>query len=227
MEQSRRKARRRTLAAIAALGAGGISGYLSRALAAGDKPIASAVNRLEGTATVNGVPAKVGTPVKVGDRVVTGPKSQAVIVVGTDAFLLRENTTLEIKGTPEGGVAEMLVTAGRILSVFGKKPVKIRAQAATIGIRGTGAYLEVEPNEVYFCLCYGDALIEGPGMAPKEVKTKHHEQPLLIDGNGVAMTARPGPFRNHKDDELILLESLCGREPPFVKDGQYPANKYL
>jgi hypothetical protein len=169
----------------------------------------------------------VGTPVKVGDRIATGPKSQAVIVVGTDAFLLRENTTLEIKGTPEGGVSEMLVATGRILSVFGKKPVKIRAQAATIGIRGTGAYLEVEANEVYFCLCYGDALLEGPGMAPKVVQTKHHEQPLLIDANGVAMTARPGPFRNHKDDELILLESLCGREPPFVKDGQYPANKYL
>jgi hypothetical protein len=105
----------------------------------------------------------------------------------------------------------MLVATGRILSVFGKKPVTIRAQAATIGIRGTGAYLEVEPKEVYFCLCYGDALLEGPGMAPKPIQTRHHEQPLLIDANGVAVTARPGPFRNHKDDELILLESLCGR----------------
>ena len=25
---------------------------------------------------------------------------------------------------------------------------------------------------------------------------------------------------------LILLESLVGREPPFMKDGKYPANKY-
>jgi hypothetical protein len=38
------------------------------------------------------------------------------------------------------------------------------------------------------------------------------------------MKATPGPFRNHTDDELILLESLVGREPPFA--GLYPLKKY-
>ncbi len=61
---------------------------------------------------------------------------------------------------------------------------------APIGIRGTGAYIDVDPQSVYFCLCYGEALVEGANMAPKSVKTTHHEQ------------------------------------PPFMKGGQYPANKY-
>ena len=78
---------------------------------------------------------------------------------------------------------------------------------------------------MYFCLCYGDAVVDGPGMASKTVKTTHHEEPLILRDGGV-MTAEPGPFRNHSDAELIMLESLVGREPPFMKDGTYPAKKY-
>ena len=63
-------------------------------------------------------------------------------------------------------------------------------------------------------------------MADKTVKTTHHEQPLLLREDGGIMRAEPGPFRNHTDDELVMLESLVGREPPFMKDGQYPAKKY-
>jgi hypothetical protein len=36
----------------------------------------------------------------------------------------------------------------------------------------------------------------------------------------------PGPFQNHSDAELVMLEALCGREPPFTKDGTYPAKRY-
>jgi hypothetical protein len=58
------------------------------------------------------------------------------------------------------------------------------------------------------------------------VKTSHHEQPLLLGTQGAAMRIEPGAFRDHKDAELVMLESLVGREPPFVKDGANPANKY-
>jgi hypothetical protein len=80
---------------------------------------------------------------------------------------------------------------------------------------------------VYFCLCYGEALIEGPGMAgARKVQTRHHEEPLMLRDDGGIMKVEPGPFQNHTDDELVLLESLCGRVPPFTKDGTYPAKKY-
>ncbi|HYC35689.1 MAG TPA: hypothetical protein VEC19_04655 [Usitatibacter sp.] len=220
--------RRRLVQAILAgggLGAAGLSGFLSRAMAAGDLPNQTGVARLEGTATINGQPAKVGSAISMGDRIGTGPASQAVIVVKGDAFLLRARTVIEIKGR-DGSLTDLLIAGGRVLSVFSRKPVSVHAATATIGIRGTGAYFEVEPAEVYFCLCYGEAVIDGPQMKPREVKTTHHESPLLLRQDGSTMRAEPGPFRNHKDEELVLLESLVGREPPFVKDGQYPANKY-
>lgn len=213
--------RRRTLLRIAALG--GASAVLARALAKGDLP--PGVNQLKGTATVNGAGAREGTPVNLGDRIATGRDSQAVIVVGPDAFLMRSNTIIEVKGE-QGVLASMIVATGQVLSVFSKKPVAIKAANASIGIRGTGAYLEVEPASVYFCLCYGDALVEGPGMSAKDVKTTHHESPLLITQEAGVMRAEPGPFRNHTDAELIMLEALVGREPPFMRSGVYPSGKY-
>ncbi|MBC8023803.1 MAG: hypothetical protein H7Y14_11825 [Burkholderiales bacterium] len=212
------------LKAIAAYGAAGASGLLSEALAKGDLP--PGVARLEGAATVNGRDAKVGTPVALGDRIATGRGSQAVIVVGSDAFLLRSQTIIEVGGS-QGALTDMLVSAGRVLSVFSKKPVAIKAATASIGIRGTGAYIELNPDSVYFCLCYGEARVDGPGMASREVKTTHHESPLLLRDVGGIMNVEPGPFQNHSDAELILLESLVGREPPFMKDGTHPAKKYV
>ena len=213
--------RRRTWLRIMALG--GAAAVIARALAKGDMP--PGVNQLRGTATVNGAAARVGTPVGLGDRIATGGDSQAVVVVGADAFLMRSNTSIEVKGR-EGLLTDMIVATGQVLSVFSKKPVAIKAASASIGIRGTGAYIEVDPASVYFCLCYGDALLEGPGMSAKEVQTTHHESPLLITQAGGIMRADPGPFRNHSDAELIMLEALVGREPPFLKSGVYPSGKY-
>ena len=214
------------LAASGALGGAGLIGVIARALAAGDLGGKQGLVRLQGTASVAGKPANEGTAVKLGDRVATGADSQAVVVLGQDALLLRSNTVIET--TVHDGVLDtLLVTTGKVLSVFGKKPLSIKAANATIGIRGTGCYLEVDPASVYFCLCYGEATVDGPKMAEKTVKTTHHESPLLLTESGGIMDAQPGGFKNHTDAELIMLESLVGREPPFLKSGaQYPAGKY-
>ena len=216
--------KREWLKRIAAFGAAGASGIISEALAKGDLP--PGVAKLEGSLTVNGRDAGVGTPVKLGDKVVTARGSQAVIVVGSDAFLLRSQTTIEFGPSSQGALSDMLISAGKVLSVFSKKPVAIKAATASIGIRGTGAYIEINPESVYFCLCYGEAAVDGPGMSTREVKTTHHESPLLLSTTGSTMKVEPGPFQNHSDAELIMLESLVGREPPFMKGGKYPANKY-
>ncbi len=208
-----------------ALGAGGLSAWMSEALAKGDLGTVQGVNRLDGTASVDGKPARTGTPVALGQRVATGPRSQALIVIHGDAFLLRSDTAIETRAH-EGVLAGLLVTTGKVLSVFARKPVAITAAYATIGIRGTGCYLEVLPEDVYFCLCYGEAVVQGPGMSDKVVKTTHHQDPLLLSESGGIMRADPGKFRNHTDAELIMLEALVGREPPFVKDGPYPPGKY-
>jgi hypothetical protein len=210
------------LAASGALGIAGLTGFMGRALAKGDVP--PGVNRVDGRLTVNGREAKVGTPVGPGDRVATGPGSRAIIVIKDDAFLLRDDTALEFAQS-RGALSRVLVDSGRVLSVFGPKPLEIRAGKALIGIRGTGAYIEKGPDSVYFCLCYGEADLDGPGMStPKRIVTRHHEQPLMISEVGGVMRAEPGPFKNHSDDELTLLESLVGRVPPF--EGTYPQKRY-
>jgi hypothetical protein len=178
---------------------------------------------LSGSASVNGSNAKVGTIVRAGDRVATGKDSTAVVIVGRDAYLLRDNTTLTFEESKEkaGVVAQVLISAGRALAVFQKRgsdQIKVRTKSATIGIRGTGMYLEEHATRTYFCLCYGEAAIDGVGMKePKIVRTTHHEQPLWLDDSGGTMKAEKGPFMNHSDDELILLEKVVGREPPFLK----------
>ena len=230
MSERIRGARRAWLQRLAAggalAGAGGIGGWISRALANGDLGGKQGMVKLDGTATVDGRAAREGTPIALGQRIATGKDSQAVIVIGKDAFLLRSQTIIETTAR-SGVLSDLLVSTGKVLSVFSKKPLSIHAANATIGIRGTGCYLEVAPADVYFCLCYGEAVVQGPGMADKTVKTEHHESPLLLRSDGPALRADGAGFRNHSDAELIMLEALVGREPPFVKDGKvYPAGKY-
>ena len=225
---STRQSRRTTLkhlAALGVLGPAGISGLIQEALAKGDAPAISGVNALSGSATVNGQAAKVGSAVKPGDKVTTSKGSHAVIVVGKDAFLLRDSTSVVFEQNKEqpGVLENVLIATGKVLSVFDKraeKGVRIRAASATIGIRGTGCYIEIHDGRTYFCLCYGEAAIEGGGMSqPKVIATTHHESPVWLDERGGIMKVENAGFVNHNDDELIMLEKLGGREPPFVKLG--------
>ena len=225
---STRQSRRnhlKQLVALGLLGPAGISGLIREALARGDAPTIPGVNTLTGTATINGQPAKVGSAVKNGDKVSTAKGGSTVIVVGKDAFLLRENTTVtfeEKKGKP-GVLENVLIATGKVLSVFDKREsegITIKAASATIGIRGTGCYIEIHEGRTYFCLCYGEAAIDGAGMAqPKVINTTHHESPVWLDERGGVMKVEKAGFVNHNDDELVMLENLTGREPPFVKMG--------
>jgi hypothetical protein len=146
--------------------------------------------------------------------------------VGKDAYLLRDNSTIVLEAFKDkpSVLENVLILTGRVLSVLEKRAaserVQYRTPNATIGIRGTGFYIEIHEGRTYFCLCYGEASIDGKGMtSPKIIQTIHHEQPLWLDDRGGTMKAEKGPFMNHADEELIMLEKLVGREPPFVALG--------
>lgn len=205
---------------------GGVGGLISQALAQGKGT--PGVNRMRGEVKVNGQPVKPGSIVKPGDTVTTGPRSYATFVVGQDAFLMRGSTRLELSGV-EMLVNVARVVTGKLLSVYAKGPPrKIEGVTATVGIRGTGAYIEVEPERTYFCLCYGEADIV-PVVAPdagETVRTRHHESPRYIYGKGRATVIEKAPVINHRDDELVLLESLVGRVPAFLQRGDEFAPKY-
>jgi hypothetical protein len=201
---------------------GGIGGLISRALAQGEVAT-TGVHKYRGRVLINDRPAAAGMPVKPGDTVTTGAKSYVTFVVGQDAFLLRGNSKLELGGS---GVLVNLarIVTGKLLSVYGKgTPRTLHGTTATIGIRGTGAYMEVSRERNYFCLCYGEAEIvpTADAHAAEIVKTIHHDAPRFIYAAGKARIIERAPVINHKDEELILLESLVGRVPPFVDTDQY------
>ena len=173
------------------------------------------VRRVTGDVRVNGLPVVTGSLIRPGDTVVVGKEALAAFVVDQNAFLMRSNSRAELSG---GAVlaAVRLVTGG-LLSVFGGGEHRLTTATATVGIRGTGAYMEAEPGRTYFCLCYGAAEVEAAkGGARASYSTTHHESPKYIYGDGRKDAIVPAGVSNHTDAELIMLESLVGRTPPSI-----------
>ncbi|HLQ01810.1 MAG TPA: S4 domain-containing protein [Burkholderiales bacterium] len=199
---------------LLALGTGiSLPAALRQALA--QSPATQGVRAAQGEVQVNGKPAEPGTLVRPGDVIATGKGAYATFVVGHDAFLVRESTRAELIGSGLLASALRLVT-GKLLGVFGSGGERRLVTAtATIGIRGTGAYIEAEPVRTYFCLCYGTADVAATmGDARESYSTRHHESPRYIYGDKRPRAITPASVTNHTDSELILLESLVGRSPP-------------
>lgn len=210
--------RRRHIAQLIALGgiaAGGMLGMIRRTLAQGQHPVPPGIHSLKGEVLIDGRRAAVGQLVPPGATVVTRPGAEAIYVIGQDAYLQRENSVVSF-GT-DAAKEFFRVASGKLLSVFGKGAKTLRTPTATIGIRGTGCYIEAAPKTVYFCLCYGEAdliPLADPSRAERIV-TQHHDHPVLIhDDEGMPMMANAEVI-NHTDAELTMLENLTGRWPPF------------
>lgn len=223
--QTERLKRRETLlklAATGALGAGGILGLVRDALAAGSLPATPGMHHVKGPVAVDKTRATVGLVIKPGQTVTTGPGGEAVYILGPDSFMQRENTTVNFSDST--GVSTMRVITGRILSVFGKGNRQLVTSTATIGIRGTGCYIEAEAERTYFCLCYGEVeLVPTADPARKEsYSTQHHEHPLYISNQPGAGVVTPAKVINHTDAELIMLENSVGRWPPFYGTNYKP-----
>lgn len=189
--------------------------FIRQALANGSKPLQPGLRKVIGTVFVNGHAATEGALINPGDVVSTGVESQAIYVIGQDAFLQRASTEVRF---PMNAEAFFRLVAGRLLSVFGRGDKRLLTPTATIGIRGTACYLETNDSKTYFCLCYGTADLT-PLAAPQErttIQTKHHDHPIYIHGDPNMPTSMvPAEVVNHADAELELLESLVGRMPPF------------
>lgn len=183
------------------------------------KPLAQgqSIYDVTGPVMVNGKLITREARIGPNDTVETGKGARAIFVVGSDAFLLRDNSRLEMKGG-DSLVNQLRLVTGALLSVFGKGKRFVSGPTSTIGIRGTGLYLEAEPERTYVCTCYGDtdiAAIDDPTITERIVSV-HHEAPRYVlarpeKGKRII----PAPFKNHDDLELMLIESLVGRAPPF------------
>jgi hypothetical protein len=217
MRNSRRRALRAGAAALALQIAAQFA-VLRGAQAAGS--LAKGVHRLRGDVRVNGAPAAEGMDVKAGDVITTGAGSELLFVTGKDAFLVRANSRVEVQGTAGELVATGLrILSGAVLSAFAPGETKtIRTPTSTIGIRGTAVYVEAEAARTYACVCYGEAdLASSADPAAREtVRTRYHDQPRYILGMGAPQMIMGAPVINHTDAELVMLENLVGRWPPFT-----------
>jgi hypothetical protein len=198
-------------------------------LAMADVPAVPGVRHLKGTLSINGKAAKVGDLVAPGDLLVTGADSEALVVHNQDALLIRANTRLRIDSDDQTFINLMRITAGAVLSVWGprKQALGITTPIASIGIRGTGIYVDSTPEFTYACTCYGVADLV-PTAAPdklRTVQTTYHDAPFFIFPNAEEPLVS-GPVINHTDEELIMLEALFRREPPFTTHPNYLGGGY-
>lgn len=216
-----RPMRRHLLKSLAAgaLAGVGLSGLIRQALAAGSGPQRKqGIFRLDGMATFNGKTLKVGDAPTLPLTVITGPKTTLVFVVGADAYLMRSNSHLVLTGNTAKSSSRadsIKLLAGKLLSVFDKGERTLSTVTAVAGIRGTGIYMECDEERSYVCLCYGNILLspaDAPGAA-EVIKTTHHDSPRWVYRDRITSAK----VINHTDEELILLESLTGRVPPFYR----------
>lgn len=205
--------RRTTLKTLSALALLHAPGFWQNLLAAGALLPPPGFYRLRGDVRLNGQPARLGQLVTPGDTVSTGPDGEAIYIIGQDVYLQRDRSRVSLAG--DALRSGLRVINGKLLSVFAKGERQIRVPTATIGIRGTACYIEASADQVYFCLCYGTAEVTA-ASDPAQVRTittRHHDSPFNLNADANFMQA--APVINHTDAELILLESLVGRVPPF------------
>ena len=191
-------------------------------------PPGQSIYSLSGNVRVNDQPATLSTPIKPGDTLQTAKDSQVIFVVNTHSMILRGDSKLVIEA-PASAPADTSITGlligglrmvtGKLLSVSRNSPMRVTTSTSTIGIRGTGFYVESDPEQTYFCTCYGATEVQANDdpESRESVTASHHDRPLyIVKDGGKGKNIRNAPFLNHTDQELALIETLVGRKTPSV-----------
>jgi hypothetical protein len=184
---------------------------------------------MRGTVFVDGKLANENTYISANSLVETGRNSYVVFVIGFDAHILRDNSRVQFSGKDNFEESLRLAT-GKLLSVFGARSGgqthQVQTSTATIGIRGTGLYVESEEDLSYACTCYGHVNIvaDSDPSSQETIVATHHDAPRYISKDGkYGGLITPAPMKNHTDEELMLIEQLVGRKPAFATLRSYTA----
>jgi hypothetical protein len=190
----------------------------------------SNIVELVGDATVNGERMRPQSYLQTGDQIVTGPGSSLVFVIGNTAFQVRQNSRFAVdRGATLNAVSVLRMLTGAVASVWGRGTSRqIVTPTLTAGIRGTGVYTEVRPQEnyrSYFCNCYGTVDM-GAGPDKAVSRAEYHQ---AFWGEAEPKAGRfltPAKAINHTDEELEFLARLVGQRTAWqvagkkgVKDG--------
>jgi len=192
------------------------------------------VVELRGDALVNGQRLNPERAIQTGDSLATGPGSHLVFVIGNSAFQVRQNSQLVAeRGSTLNTVSVLRLLTGAVVSVWGRGTRRqIVTPTLTAGIRGTGTYTEVLPQQnsrSYFCNCYGTVDL-GAGNERTVSQSEYHQsffgeaEPI----NGRYLT--PSRAINHTDEELEFLARLVNQRTPWQiagKKGEKDGSGYM
>jgi hypothetical protein len=167
--------------------------------------------------------------VQTGDDILTGPASRLVFMIGNAAFHVRQNSRMTVeRGATLHTVSLLRLLTGAVVSVFGRGSSRaIVTPTLTAGIRGTGVYTEVMPDQrSYFCNCYGTVDMAARRDRAQSISTYHQSFWGEVEPrNGHFLT--PAGAINHTDEELEFLARLIGQQTAWeiagkkgVKDGK-------
>jgi len=181
---------------------------------------AGRLHEIDGEVMVNGRLASRANEIRALDVIRTGTSGRLVLVMGKDALLIRAHSEVEILGKPKAVLLTGLrMLSGALLGVFAKGgPRQLLTATATAGIRGTGIYMEASAERTYFCTCYGTVELEDQHRTDKRLITSGYHTPNIIYAEMTeGKMMQKAELINHTDEELVMLEKLVGRVPPFVK----------
>ena len=191
----------------------------------------SNIVELVGDATVNGERLQPQRQLQTGDQIATGSGSQLVFAIGNSSFLVRQNSRITVeRGATLNTVSVLRMLTGAVASVWGRgNSRQVVTPTLTAGIRGTGVYTEVRPDEgyrSYFCNCYGT--VDMAAGNDRLVSQSSYHQSFwgeVQPKNGRLLT--PANAINHTDEELEYLARLVNQQTAWqamgrrgVKDGK-------
>jgi hypothetical protein len=184
----------------------------------------SNIVELKGDALLNERPLRATTVIQSGDSIETGPGSNLVFVIGNSSFLVRQNSRITVgRGETLSTVSLLRIVTGAVASVWGRGTSRqIVTPTLTAGIRGTGVYTEVFPQQdsrSYFCNCYGVVDLSAGndrGLSRAEYHQSFWGEVQPKDGK--LLTAAP-PI-NHTDEELEMLAQLVDQRTAWQITGR-------
>ncbi len=171
------------------------------------------VHELRGRVLLNGRPLTPNSAIQPGPTVATGSDGYVWFTLGGDAFFLRPGSELRLGPSVRDNLLDALrLVTGALGATFRRGGERrVTAQAVTIGIRGTGIYLETNDEATYACTCFGAVELDaGGGRAA--VQAAHPAARWVRTADRRITEA---PMQNHTDEEIARLERLAGRPYPF------------
>lgn len=175
------------------------------------------IHELEGDVFINKNIANPSSTIQSGDRLSVAYGGRLVFSMGEDTYLLQEGSSLEVVSHNNVTVSGLRLLTGGLLSVFGKRETttKIYTRTAVIGIRGTGVYLNSQPEKLYFCTCYGKTDLHLGYHHNEHIESTHHQAFDITGKSENTMSMSATQVIGHTDDDLRLLEHYSGRKPLF------------